>query len=326
MVAASGKIPAVIVVGGATATGKTALGVALAQALNGEVLSVDSQLVYRGLNIGTAKPTEQEQAGIPHHLINLANPNEMFTAARYRELALPVLQEVLSRGKRAIFVGGTGFYLSQLLKNQTATEVLPNVLPNEALRAELLEQAQKQNPLNPSVALYQQLEGLDAARARQLHPHDSPRLLRALEIVLSTGKPVPALDTTHRASEITGLPTAWVGLYAQNRPWLWQRIEARVQAMTEAGWPEEVETLAALWGKDVHALQIAHGYRDWLAYLEGKASREETITSIGLQVRQYARRQWTWFKRQPGLQWFWVDEQTPESLNQAVLAWLATGG
>ena len=285
--------PFVVAIAGPTATGKTSLGVELAQHLNTEVISADSQLVYQGLTIGTAKPTEAERQGIPHHLIDRVPPTQAYSASDYRRDGLMVLAALIDSRQCAVVVGGTGFYFQHLLQQPQ----LPDVPPNEAFRSAL----QAQELASPG-CLHQRLTGQDSERAKALHPNDTMRLIRALEIIEATGEPVPT-----KVKAASPWPVLWLGLGVQDRTWLWQRIEQRVDAMLTAGWLEEVEQLMGKYGPDCHALQVAHGYPELVEVLQGKRSLADAREQIVINVRQYSRRQFVWFKRNPEIQWHWVD-------------------
>lgn len=296
---------------GPTATGKTAVGVALAQALGGEVISADSQLVYRGLEIGTAKPTEAEQAGIPHHMLDRVLPNESYSAGRYQQEANVVLNDILSRGKTPVVVGGTGFYLRGLLES---TDLFPNVSPNEAFRAEMHTVADTEG----NEALYRKLQAQDPDRAESLHPNDRFRLIRALEIIHQTGRPVPKNPTLRTDLDIT-----WIGLTYEDREAHRALIDRRIEAMRLAGWLEEVQTLLQAYGPEAEALQVAHGYPEWVQFLQGRLSEEAALAQIQINIHQYARRQRTWFRRNPKIKWISRDAMSETIVNETALQHVA---
>jgi tRNA dimethylallyltransferase len=292
---ASNKTPQkpVIAVVGPTATGKTALAVEVAKFLNTEVVSADSQLIYRELNIGTAKPTEEEKQGIPHHMIDVAAPDETYSAAQYQTQAQDHLERLWQKGQVPVVAGGTGFYIRALLQ----ADFIPEVEPNEAFRAQMIQFAAKQGP----EALHKRLEELDPQRAADLHPNDQVRLIRALEIIEATGKPVPRLAPEKNHSIL------WLGLTYADRNLHRAKIAARVEAMLKAGWLGEVEDLVQRYGPDAQALQVAHGYPELVEVVQGKRSLTDAQTKIDINVRQYARRQRTWFQRNPDIQWLECD-------------------
>lgn len=283
-----------IAVVGPTATGKTALGILIAKALNGEIISADSRVIYRHLDIGTAKPTLEERQGIPHHMLDIAEPNQQYSASLYREQALPILENIRLAGKRPVIVGGTGFYIRSLLESG----LIPSVPPNPELREELTALAE----CHGSAYLHQRLAGLDPERAGQLHPNDRFRIIRALEIIQATGKAVPQTSETPNSS------VCWIGLTYEDRDLLRKRIDERIETMIQAGWIEEVESLIKRYGPDVEALRVAHGYPEWVCYLQGRMTFEEAKAQIQINIHQYARRQMTWFRRNPLIHWIFIDQ------------------
>lgn len=294
----------VIVITGPTATGKTALSVRLAQSLQTEIISSDSQLIYRGLDIGTAKPTVEEMGGVPHHLIDVASPTEEYTVAQYQHDAGQVMEQLFESSQIPVFAGGTGFYLKSVLQ---APEQAAPVQPNPAFREKMARRLEQEG----ADALYHELKQKDPRRASMLYPQDTFRVIRALEIIEQTGQLVP--DTTQLNSmEERPFDVLWVVLTWQNREQHRQLIRERVEAMLEAGWLDEVRQLREEYGADAYALQRSHGYPVLLDVLADKVSIDEAIDDISIQVRQYARRQRTWFRRQliqePWVKTFCVDD------------------
>jgi tRNA dimethylallyltransferase len=292
----------IIALVGPTATGKTARSVALAKRIGAAgIISADSRLVYQGLNIGTAKPTVAEQAGVPHYLIDVATPTTPFTVVDYRRLATPVLQRLQQEGP-VIVTGGTGLYLQALLQNGYVAPVSPK----QGFRQQLADIT--------TPALYQRLQGLDPRRAGDLYAEDRVRIIRALEIIAVTGHPVPI------ATPVTNLPgVLWLGLTYNNRDHHRQLITQRVQQMLADGWLAEVQTLVDTYGPDVHALGITHGYPECMAHLQGDLTKDELVASISLQVQQYARRQRTWFARNSAIHWQDVGEDSVETWCDGVI-------
>jgi tRNA dimethylallyltransferase len=291
--------PRVIALVGPTATGKTALSLALAEAFDGEILSADSRLVYRETDIGTAKPTPQERARAPHHLIDCVPPDEAYSVARYEVDAKAALSDVLRRDKTPIVVGGTGFYIRALLE----TAPIPPAPPNPALRQELAAFADTHG----NSALHQRLQALDPQRAADLHPNDRFRIIRALEIIAHTGEPVPRVDFSQQVQPRQDLNIVWIGLTVENRDWLRWRIDARIDQMLAEGWLAEVSDLVSRYGRNAEALRLSHGYPEWCAYLAGEMSYEAAREQVKINVQQYARRQMTWFRRNPAIHWLSVD-------------------
>ena len=284
----------VIAVVGPTATGKTAFAVEIAKQLNTEIISADSQLIYRKLNIGTAKPTDSEKQGVPHWMIDVVEPNEAYSASQYQAQALTHLERLWKKGQVPVVAGGTGFYIRALLES----DFIPEVPPNEALRHNLLERINAEG----SQSLHDLLKAKDPQRAADLHPHDRVRIIRALEIIEATGKPVPrkSLNKNHAI--------LWFGLTYADRDLHRSKIAARVDAMLKAGWLDEVEALMQQYGENAHALQVAHGYPELVDVVKGQQSLADAQTQICINVRQYARRQRTWFQRNPEIRWFECDK------------------
>lgn len=292
--------PKAIAIIGPTATGKTALSVEVAQWLNTEIISADSQILYRELNIGTAKPSEAEKKGIPHHLIDVASPDEMFSAAAYQEQASSHLDRLQRTDKIPVVAGGTGFYLRALLQS----DFMPSVAPNAAFRAAMNQLAEEQG----SPALHQLLTGKDPIRAAALHPNDRVRIIRALEIIDATGLPVP------NTPQDKPLDVLWLGLTYEDRDILRARIDHRIDDMMAAGWLAEVEALVQRYGPEAHALGVAHGYPELVEVVRGQRPLGEALAQIRINIHQYSRRQMTWFRRNPDIQWAVLDAQTPEQV------------
>lgn len=294
----------VIAVVGPTATGKTALAVEIARWLETDVVSADSQLVYRELDIGTAKPTPEEKRGIPHHMIDIAAPDENFSVVTYRAMAEAHLKRLWDEGKTPVVAGGTGFYIRALLE----ADFIPDVPPDEAFRAEMATLAE----LHGTPYLHDLLGEKDPVRAAALHPNDRFRVVRALEIIHATGLPVPRHD------EPRDFEICWFGLTYEDRDLLRGLIDQRIDAMLAAGWLEEVKRLVATYGPDVQALKVAHGYPELVQVAQGERSLEDAVAQIQINIHQYARRQMTWFRRNREIRWF-ARELTPwgELLNSA---------
>lgn len=292
--------PKVIAIVGPTATGKTALSVELAQWLNTEIISADSQIIYRELTLGTAKPSEAEKQGIPHHMIDVAAPNEPFSVATFQQQSSQHLQVIQAQQKIPIVVGGTGFYLRALLQS----DFIPPVPPNEPFREEMRQLA---NWLG-SQHLHDLLFAKDAVRAAALHPNDQVRLIRALEIIEATGLPVPNQPIDKP------LDVLWLGLTYDNRDLLRSRIDQRIEQMMAAGWMAEVQHLVNRYGANAHALGVAHGYPELVDVGLGKRTLPEAISQIQLNIHQYSRRQMTWFRRNLEINWWVCDASSPDPL------------
>ncbi len=283
---------------GPTATGKTRLSVALAQALDGEVVSFDSMQVYRGMTIGTAAPTPEEMAGVPHHMIGVIDPRENFSVSRYCELADPIVQDILRRGKTVVLVGGTGLYIDSLIAGRAFAPQ-----PQDGLRAALEREADERG----MDTMLDRLRAVDPETAATLHPSNRKRVLRALEVYEQTGLPISEHNRRTQALPPRYDPL-WIGLDYENRQTLWQRITQRVDGMLEAGLREELAALVALGlPRDSTALQ-AIGYKELLN--DPATAREQIV----LRSRQYAKRQRTWFRRNPKVHWLFADHKNFEEI------------
>jgi tRNA dimethylallyltransferase len=280
----------VIVICGATATGKSDLAVALASEIDGEVINADSMQLYKGMDIGTAKITDEERRGIPHHLMDLLEVTEDANVAWYQEKAREKITEVHSRNKSAIIVGGTGLYIKAILDDLNFPDTDPVV------RAELeLEYATK--GIGP---LFERLEKLDPAAALAIDKANSRRVIRALEVIKITGKPFTA---NLPRKESTRYPEALQFGLVMERELLSEKISARVERMWQAGFVAEVESLIEAGITRGTTAQKALGYSQVIAYKEGKISEEEAIEETKRATRQYARRQETWFSRDERIMW-----------------------
>ena len=291
-----GKKPRVAALVGATASGKTAVALALAAGIGAEIVNADSLQVYRELDIGTAKPTIEERAGVPHHLIDVVDPPEPYDAARYCREGRAVLDDCFRRGAPALVVGGAGLYLKALLSGLFAQgEPAPGV--RDRVRQELAS-------LGLPV-LYARLIHLDPATASRLHPHDTYRIIRALEVISATGRPLSEFINAHRFKDVP-FKVLKLGLRLP-REELYRKIELRVELMLEAGWLKEVEGLLGRYPPTLKPLQ-ALGYRHLINYLAGRWSWEEALTWLTRDTRRYAKRQLTWFSSDPEVRWFHPDQ------------------
>ncbi len=287
----------VVCLAGPTACGKTTLGVLLAKHCGGEVVSADSMQIYRGLTIGTAAPTAEEMDGVPHHMIGVADPREKWSAARYVQEAIPVVDGILSRGKLPIIVGGTGLWQEALVQGRT----FPKGEAGGTVRAELESRLAREGP----ETLLDELRRTDPASAARLHPSDEKRILRALEVFYETGRTM----TEHQQESRNQPPrysAVWIGLQFRDREDMKALIDRRVDAMARAGLMDEVRTLLPL-PRDATALQ-AIGYKECLGVLEGRKTLEEALDEVRLRTRQYAKRQLTWLRRNPDIHWIYWDK------------------
>ena len=287
-------LPKIVCVVGPTASGKTKMGVELAKAFHGEVVSVDSMQIYRGMTIGTAAPTAEEMDGVPHHMIAVADPQESWSVARFTEAADKCVQDILHRGKLPILVGGTGLYLDALVRG--------NSFAPGKQGGETRQKLQRRWETEGAEALLQELRTIDPEAAEKLHLRDEKRILRALEVWYETGITI----TEHNRQTQEKPPrydAVYIGLDFQDREDLRARIDRRVDLMVEAGLLEEVRTLLhAGLAPDATALQ-AIGYKQFLAVEEGRATVEEAVAEVKLRSRQYAKRQLTWLRRNERIHW-----------------------
>ncbi len=292
--------PKIICVAGPTACGKTKMGVLLAQKYNGEVVSVDSMQIYRGMTIGTAAPTPEEMEGIPHHMVAVTDPAEQWSAARYAEMAIPIVDDILARGKLPILVGGTGLWMDALIQGRTFAK--------GAAGGKIREMLQKRLEQEGIAPILEELRQVDPAAAERLHPADEKRILRALEVYLETGKTI----TAHN-EETKKLPprydAVWIGLQFADRADMKALIDRRVDAMVEEGLLDEVRRLLES-GLDRSATALqAIGYKEFLGVLDGTATVEEALEEVKLRSRQYAKRQLTWLRKNPDIHWILWEKQ-----------------
>lgn len=280
----------IIAIGGATATGKTALSVALAEHYGGEIVSCDSMQLYRDMDIGTAKPTPEEMRGIPHYMISVADPAEPFSVGRYVEMAEPIVRDILARGKRVFLVGGTGLYMDALIKGERFAPA-----PSDALRQSLED---RWEALGGS-AMLSRLTEIDPVTASRLHPSDKKRILRALEIYELTGKTAAEHDALSRAAgnRYTALR---LNLTYSDRAVLYRRIDLRVDQMMASGLAAEVRALRE---KNCATALQAIGYKELDGFLRGECTEDDAVAAIKLASRRYAKRQLTWFRRHPDAIW-----------------------
>ncbi len=296
----------IICVVGPTASGKTAMAVELAKAYNGEVLSCDSMQLYRRMDIGTAKPTKEEMQGIVHHMIDILEPAEPFSVGRYVELAEPILQDILARGKICILCGGTGLYVDSLIAGRTFAPY-----PETGKRQALEKMAEEQG----IEAVMEILKKIDPESAARLPLGDKRRIIRAVEVYEETGKTI-----TQHNLETQSIPPKheafWLGLDFEDRAELYARIDRRVDMMMEQGLLPEIEGLLAE-GVPATATSLqAIGYKEPMAALRGEMTMAEAVEKIKQESRRYAKRQLTWFRRNQKMHWLYHKE--PVSLSKAV--------
>jgi tRNA dimethylallyltransferase len=280
--------PNLLIVTGPTASGKSALAMVLCDKLGGEIVSCDSMQIYRGCDIATAKPTPEERAQIPHHLLDICDPNERFSAAQWAARASEVIADIESRGKVPIVCGGTGFYLRALLHPQVLSKIEPDADLRELLNQELIRDG--------ALKMHEKLAQLDAAAAERLHPNDTFRVLRALEVAILTpaGQPEAAATELQYSPRIFGIDWPREDLYA--------RINERVDAMIEDDFLIELEMLRDGWGREAPALGGV-GYKQMLPVLDDMATFDQCVEDWKRDTRRYAKRQMTWFRHQLDVTW-----------------------
>jgi tRNA dimethylallyltransferase len=297
------KIP-VIAVAGPTASGKSSLAMQLCKDLNGELISCDSMQIYRGMDIGTAKPTKKDMAEVPHHLIDICDPDVDFSAAAFAELAKKAIEDVYSRGKTPILCGGTGLYLDSVLRGVNFGDMEPDL----AYRAELLEYAEKEG----AEALHARLREIDPEAAEAIHPNNVKRVARALEICKLSGMTKTEWDKNAIRGE-SPYNACIIALDYKNRDNLYIRIHMRVDEMFAMGLEEEARALLA---KGYLAPETtaggAIGYKELLGYLNGEMTKEEAADAIKTATRHYAKRQLTWLRRNPEVHWLYPDDDRYE--------------
>ena len=300
----------IICVVGPTACGKTKLGVLLAKRYDGEVVSADSMQIYKGMTIGTAAPTAEEMEGVPHHMIAVADPAEQWSAARYARAAVPIVDDILRRGKRPILVGGTGLWLDAVVQGRT----FAGGHAGGAVRRELQAQLAREG-IGP---LLEELRQVDPEAAERLHPADEKRILRALEVWYETGETITQHDHRTR-QQPPRYRAAYIGLSFQDRAQLRRRIDLRVDEMVRQGLLEEVQALLAAGLPATATAWQAIGYKQFLAAADGRCTVTEAIEEVKLRSRQYAKRQLTWLRRNPDIHWIlWGEEPNfPQGLQNA---------
>ena len=298
-----------ICIAGPTASGKTALSIALAKELNGEIVSCDSMQVYKDMNIGTAKPTAEEMDGIPHHMLSVAEPWEDFSVGKYCDMADPIVEDILARGKTAIIVGGTGLYMDALIRGNDFAPV-----PSTGRREELEGLAAEQG----IEAVIEQLRAVDPEAAQRLHPSDRKRIIRAMEVYLETGETI----TDHNRKTQLIPPKyspLWFALEDANRATLYERIDRRAEVMLEQGLIAEIQGLLDRGIPEKCTAMQAIGYKEFVDALRGRSSMETATALVQQSSRKYAKRQLTWFRRNPAIHWLRREENegTAEILAKA---------
>ena len=302
----------VLVIVGPTASGKKKIALEAALRFDGEIVSADSRKVYRYLDIGAAKPSPADRARAPHHLIGIVDPDEPFSAGKWAELAVETVSDIIRRGKLPIISGGTGFYISALLDGLSE-----GIAADAAVRVRIERLRDEQG----AGAVYDRLRTADPGRADELHPNDTMRVMRALEIVEITGQTFGELRIQGTVGKGGEYDTFTAGIIRE-RDVLYERINGRVDAMIERGLEEEVQSILARgYDRSLIALDTV-GYKEWWGYFDGAMSYSDCVELIKRDTRRYAKRQLTWFRARVGM--VWCDPDTPgavESLFRGIAAW-----
>lgn len=285
-----------IAVVGPTASGKTALAVELAKKYDGEIVSADSMQIYKGMDIASAKPTEDEKEGIPHHLMDFLDPCESFSVSEYVKLAARTIDDILARGKQPIICGGTGLYVRSLVNNIS----FPDEEKNEELREELNERYENEG----GEVLLKELAEFDPESAERLHPSDGKRIVRAIEVYRSTG-----INMTEHIRRSMNVPSPYevtaIGLTFADRQNLYERINDRVDKMLENGLLDEARDFYS--SEKGHTASAAIGYKELKPYLDGRSSLEAAVERLKMETRRFAKRQLTWFRADDYINWIEVD-------------------
>jgi tRNA dimethylallyltransferase len=304
--------PKAVVISGPTASGKSRVGVSVSLALGGEIINADSMQVYRGMDVGTAKPTPREQKGVPHHLLDVVEPDEAFNAAMYRDMALPIVKDIALRGKVCIVVGGTGLYIKSLVRG-----LFPCPPPGLRIRESLGRESERSG----SQRLHERLKRVDPEAASKIHPNDTFRIIRALEIQLLTNRRFSDLTREHG---FRGRPLETLKICLETeRSQLYDRINQRSIRMVETGLVEETEVLLRK-GFSPHLKPMkAIGYRHMAQFLLGNWSLQEAVGRLQRDTRRYAKRQLTWLRGDP--ENIWIGAHDTESALKKIQAFLQAG-
>ena len=297
--------PKVIVICGPTASGKTALSIELAKKINGEIISCDSMQIYKYMDIGTAKPTLEEQKEVKHHLIDFVEPNQRYSVAEYKKDAEKSIEEILSKGKTPIIVGGTGLYVDSLIYGIEYPEI--------ELDEEYRKQLEKEIEEKGLESLYNKAKEIDSKAMEKISPNDKKRIMRVVEIYKATGKTKTEQEIESRTHEVKY--DYKVFAIKMDREKLYERINKRVDLMVRKGLIEEVQNILKKYDKFPTAMQ-GLGYKEVVEYLDGKTTKEEMIDKIKMQTRRYAKRQITWFKKNK--QTVWIENNELSKISEVI--------
>ncbi len=306
-----------VAVVGPTASGKTAAACELAVRLGAEIVSADSMAIYRGMDVGTAKPTAEEQKSVRFHMIDVVDPDEPFTVADFQERASQIVNDLLQKGIVPLIVGGTGLYVRALIDGLNIPGPGPNLEIREQLEVFAREKGREY--------LHQELAKVDPDSAARLHPNDLKRVIRALEVYRQTGKPMTQVIEQTKAEEPRYPSTVFIG-FTMARQALYERIEKRVDELTRLGLVEEVRGLLARgYDTDLPPMQ-GLGYKEIAAHLKGELSLEEAVVVLKRDTRRFAKRQYTWFRADSRISWMDVDRLSPSEVADAMEARLLVEG
>ncbi len=294
--------PLVVIVVGPTASGKSALAVEIAKKFGGEVISADSMQIYKGMDIATAKPTEEEMQGVAHHLINIIEPYETYSVNEFKNDATELIEQILAKNKLPIVAGGTGFYIDTLVNN---TEFL------DYEKSDIRSILEKRAEAEGISALYGELKSIDPEAAAKLHENDTKRIIRALEVYHSTGKTITEQE---RLSHLEESPYRFciIGINANNRQLLYDRINRRVDVMLKAGLLKEAEDFFAL--PVSSTAKQAIGYKELKPYFDGLCTLEDAVEKLKMETRRYAKRQLTWFRKRENINWIYIDGKSKDEI------------
>ena len=296
------KKPLAVAVVGPTASGKSSLAVKIAKHFTGEVVSADSMQIYKRMDIATAKVTAEEMQGVPHHLIDFVEPWESFSVAEYKALALSCIDDIVRRGKLPVLAGGTGFYVDTVINNTSFLDY-----EKTDIRKKLLLRAESEG----IEALWNELSKVDKESAEKIHKNDLKRIVRALELYSATGKTMTEQRRLSHLEE-SGYSFCLIGLTAENRQFLYDRIDRRVDLMLKNGLLEEAKSFFEL--EHSQTAKQAIGYKELKPYFDGVLTLEEATENLKRETRRYAKRQLSWFRRNENINWLYIDKESEETL------------
>lgn len=296
------KKPLAVALVGPTASGKSSLAVKIAKHLTGEVVSADSMQIYKHMDIATAKVTAEEMQGVPHHLIDFVEPWESFSVAEYKALALSCIGDIVRRGKLPVLAGGTGFYVDTVINNTSFLDY-----EKTDIRKKLLLRAENEGV----EALWNELSKVDKESAEKIHKNDLKRIVRALELYSATGKTMTEQRRLSHLEE-SGYSFCLIGLTAENRQFLYDRIDRRVDLMLKNGLLEEAKSFFEL--EHSQTAKQAIGYKELKPYFDGVLTLEEATENLKRETRRYAKRQLSWFRRNENINWLYIDKESEETL------------